>query len=184
MKNIQISILFMFLVTLYQCQKKETDIKETRKHYQKNIQKDDSVLLNISTNISSNNIKSINLYKYNQLNICDQSKAVSIIYNQKLSHCFDYVKTIEGKEVVDFIKIIKNPTTYGAEDVACFDTDYSVTLLNKENQIAGYLNISFSCNKLISNPVIKERKFHSRDGLTKVGFSKKGRRKIKNILKL
>ena len=31
-------------------------------------------------------------------NECEQSKAVSVIYDKRISVCFDYVKRIEGKK--------------------------------------------------------------------------------------
>lgn len=182
MKNIQILILLMFSVTLYQCQKKNDDRRETEKH-SKEVKKDsDSIVLNISKDISITDISYMSLYKYNEQNDCEQSKAVSIIYNGQLSSCFDYMKTIKGKGMVDFLTLVKEPKTYGKEDVACFDTDYSLIFCNKNNEVVGYINISDSCNKLISNPEIKEREFYSQDGLRKVGFSEKEKEKIKQIL--
>lgn len=179
MKNTQILILLMFSVVLYQCQKKEL---YTEKHSSKDKKNNDSIVLNISKDILPIDIHYMKLYKYDEENDCNQSKAVSIIYNNQLSSCFNYVKTIKGKNVKDFLTLIKDPKTYGAEDVACFDTDNSLTLYNIKNEVVGYINISKSCNKLISNPEIKERHYNSKDGLRKVGFSEKGKEKIKQIL--
>lgn len=183
MKNIQILILFMFSVVLYQCQKKEMySKKDTERHSSIDKKNNDSIILNISKDIFPADVHYMKLYKYDEKNDCEQSKAVSIIYNKQLSVCFDYIKIIKGKEMLDFLTTVKNPKTYGSEDVACFDTDHALILYNVKDEVVGYINISDSCNKLISNPEIKEREFYSQGGLRKVGFSKKGKEKIKQIL--
>lgn len=183
MKNIQNLILLMFSVILCQCQKKELYRDSVTQIYSSKDKKDnDSIILNISKGIFPTEIDYIKVYKYDSKNDCEQSKAVSIVYNNHLSSCFNYLKTFKNKDVKDFIIIIKDPKTYGAEDIACFDTDYALLLYNKKNEVVAYINISESCNKLISNPEIKERHFYSQDGLRKVGFSKKGKEKIKQIL--
>lgn len=183
MKNIQILILFIFSIVLYQCQKKEMYTeKNIERHSSEDKKNNDSIILNISKDIFPADVHYMKLYKYDEKNDCEQSKAVSIIYNKQLSVCFDYIKIIKGKDMVDFLTTVKNPKTYGAEDVACFNTDYSVILYNKKNEVIGYINVSIDCNKLISNPEIKEMEFYSQGGLTKVGFSKKGKEKIMQIL--
>lgn len=183
MKNIQILILLMFSIVLYQCQKKEMYYgQNTEKNSLKHRKNNDSIILNLGTDIFPADVDYMKLYKYDARNDCEQSKAVSIIYNEQLSVCFNYIRIIKGKKMVDFLATIKNIETYGAEDVACFNTDYSIILYNKKNEVIGYINISFDCNKLISNPEIKETEFYSQNGLRKVGFSKKGREKIKQIL--
>jgi hypothetical protein len=183
MKNMQILILFIFSIVLYQCQKKEMYTeKNTERHSSEDKKNNDSIILNISKDIFPANVHYMKLYKYDEKNDCEQSKAVSVIYDNRISVCFDYVKRIEGKKVKDFINLVRNPKTYGAEDVACFDTDYSLILYNRKDEITGYINISNSCNKLISNPKIKEMEFYSRDGLRKVGFSKGIKEKIQQIL--
>lgn len=181
MKNIKILTVLLFSVVLFQCQKKESHRENVSSAGKKN---DHHIVLNIGKDIFSANVHYMKIYKYNEQNNCNQSKAVSVIYDNQLSSCFDYVKTINGKDIEDFLGTIKNPNTYGGEDVACFDTDYSLILYNIKDEVAGYINISESCNKLISNPEIKEREFYSKDGLRKVGFSEKGKEKIKQILKL
>ena len=136
--------------------------------------------IKISDNFNS--ASSLLLYKFNPKNSCDQSKAVSIIKDNKISQCFDFVKTFNGTKVKEILNLLNNEDTYGNEDVACFDTDHALILYNVKNEVVGYINISESCNKLISNPEIKEMEFYSQGGLRKVGFSKKGKDKIKQIL--
>ncbi|WP_343686117.1 hypothetical protein [Chryseobacterium gleum] len=181
MKNIKILTVLLFSVVLYQCQKKDSQIEVVSSTKKKN---NDSLVLNVGKDLFSIPVHYMKLYKFNEQNYCNQNKAVSVIYDNQLSSCFDYVKTINGKDIDDFLGTIKNPKTYGGEDVACFDTDYSLILYNIKDEVVGYINISESCNKLISNPEIKEREFYSKNGLRKVGFSKKGKEKIKKILKI
>ncbi len=133
------------------------------------------------TGSASNTIK---LYKFNPQNNCNQSKAVSIIYEDKISPCFDYVKTIKTGEVKKITGLLRKSTTYGGEDVACFDTEYALLIFDKSNVVIGYVNISLSCNKLISNPIIPEREHYANQGLRKVGFSKKGRNTLLKLLGL
>ncbi|MGR3854037.1 hypothetical protein [Chryseobacterium indologenes] len=183
MKNIQILTSLIFLVSLYQCQQKKIDVRENMKKYsQEGKTSSNSIFINIGKEISIIDTDYMKLYKYDETNECEQSKAVSVIYDNRISVCFDYVRRIEGEKVKDFINLVRNPKTYGAEDVACFDTDYSLILYNSKDEITGYINISNSCNKLISNPKIKEMEFYSRDGLRKVGFSKGIKEKIQQIL--
>lgn len=124
----------------------------------------------------------IKLYRFDPKNNCSQSKAVSIIYEGKIADCFDYVKTIEYADALNIVKLLRTPSTYGNEDVACFDTDYALLLFDKSNVVYGYVNISLFCNKLMSNPSIPEREAWSQDGLRKVGFSKKGRENLLMLL--
>lgn len=181
MKNIQILTLLIFSVTLFQCQKKEQDNISSKKEI---IKKRDNITINIGKDITATDTDYMKLYKYNEQNDCDQSKGVSVVYNGQLSPCFDYINTIKGKDMISFLTTIKNPKTYGAEDVACFDTNYSLILYNKKNEVIGYVNISNNCNKLTSNPKIKERELYSQDGLRKIGFSEEGKEKINHILEM
>jgi hypothetical protein len=141
----------------------------------------ETVKINLAKQITASASNTIKLYKFNPNNPCEQSKAVSIIYENKVASCFDYVKTIAVGDVKKTVSLLRTPTTYGSEDVACFDTDYALLIFDKKNVVIGYVNISLSCNKLISNPIITERGYYSKGGLQKVGFSKKGR---SNLLKL
>jgi hypothetical protein len=121
------------------------------------------------------------LYKFDSTNNCDQSKAVSIVKNNRISICFDYVKKIEDSNVKKILNLLHSKSTYGKEDAPCFDTDYALIAIKEEN-IIGYINISLSCNKLISNPIIEERIIETKEGLRKVGFSIQGKNDLKKFL--
>ena len=123
----------------------------------------------------------LRLYKYNPTNNCNQSKAISIVKDNKITPCFDYIRDFNDSEKVLFISLIQNPDTYGNEDVACFHIEYSVLAMDSAT-IVGFINISISCNKLISNPEIPARTAHSEDGLRKVGFTRIGRSKLLKLL--
>ncbi|MOA06986.1 hypothetical protein D3C78_1266580 [compost metagenome] len=139
--------------------------------------------VNIELRDSFKNADSLILFRFNAKNPCSQSKAVSIIKENKISECFDYVRTIQGGEVKNIINVLYDSDTYGGEEVACFDTDYS--LIAVENDvIIGFINISFSCNKLISKPLIIERDKHINESLRKVGFSSSGKKLLLRLLKL
>lgn len=138
--------------------------------------------LNINLTEKIKAADSIVLFKFNSDNLCDQSKAVSIIKNNEISKCFDYIKTIKGKAVSNFINLLHTKTTYGGGNVACFDTDYSVILI-KNNSIIAYINISISCNKLFANPKIQEQESHYKnEGVGSIGFSTSGREQLLNSL--
>lgn len=123
----------------------------------------------------------LRLYKYNPTNDCNQSKAISIVKDNKITPCFDYIRDFNDSEKELFISLIQNPDTYGNEDVACFDTEYSVLAIDSAT-IVGFVNISISCNKLISIPEIPARTAHAEDGLRKVGFTRIGRSKLLKML--
>lgn len=123
------------------------------------------------------------LYKFNPNNPCNQSKAVSIIKENKISECFDFIKTIKGNDVKNIIALLHNTKSYGSEDLACFDTEYSLVAFTK-NKIIGYINISFNCNKLISNPTIAERDSFVKNDIRNIGFSINGKKKLYKLLGL
>ncbi len=142
----------------------------------------EAIKLGLKKQITVSASNTIKLYKYNPQNECNQSKVVSVIYEDKLSTCFDYVKTFRMGKVKKIMKFLRALTTYGGEDVACFDTEYALLIFDKSNMAIGYINISLSCNKLISNPVITEREYYANPGFRKVGFSKKGRTGLLKLL--
>jgi hypothetical protein len=107
---------------------------------------------------------------------------VSVIKDNQLTTCFDYVKTIDVVNTKKLISVLSVPSSYGAEDVACFTTQYGMVVLDRSGVIIGYINLSLSCNKLISNPVIREREHFSHNGLRLVGFSTSGRTKLLALL--
>ncbi|MGE8421897.1 MULTISPECIES: hypothetical protein [Sphingobacterium] len=170
MKTSLVMLLLMFYFTGVKCQLKD----------EKKAVDDNYPVINIAKKLDINQVIKIELYRFNPKKKSNQSKAISIVYNNRIAPCFDYIRTIKDKD--KFIKIITDHHTYGSEDIACFDTGYSVLLYGNKDDIVGYINISMSCNKLISNPEIKERTYYSRDGLRKVGFSKKGKISIQKIL--
>lgn len=138
----------------------------------------------LAKNFTQMKAASMQLFKFDTANFCDQSKAVSVVYNNKVSKCFTYLKNFKIDKVKRFIKSLRDKTTYGNEDVACFDTEYGIVFYNSYGNIIGYINISFSCNKLISNPIIPEREHFVTKKSRKVGFSLVGRGKIIKLLGL
>jgi len=125
---------------------------------------------------------SLILFKFNSDNLCNQSKAVSIIKKNEISGCFDYVRTIKADKVDTIIKLLHDKTTYGGGNVACFDTDYAIIAIKNSNIIA-YVNISLSCNKLIANPKIQEQEAHYKnEGVGRIGFSRNGKEKLIHLL--
>jgi hypothetical protein len=180
--NKNILILLLFTAVFFQCQKVPVENNTTKS---KSVaEKYKIARIKLCTSILSDSISYLKLYKFNENNLCDQSKAVSIIHNNKISVCFDYIKTLKGKRVNEFIETIKDHSTYGAEDVACFDTDYSAVFYNNKDMIIGFTNISFSCHKLNSTPKITEMKYYSENGLSKIGFSKDGEMNLKKALEI
>jgi hypothetical protein len=165
----KIIIVLFYWISLISCNAQEL---KTNNHV---------IDIRIEENIKS--ATSLILYKFNPKNPCSQSKAVSIIKEDKISECFDYVTTFNGNEVKDILYILYDTNTYGAEDVACFDTEYSLLAIN-DNKVIGFINISFRCNKLISTPAIKERDSHLNGNLRNVGFSKNGKENLYQLLKL
>jgi len=145
------------------------------------VQSQDTLSIKLAKTVDTNSVQSIKLYKFNPDNSCNQSKGVSIVFNNKLSSCFDFVKNIAPGKVKSIVSLVTSAKSYGGEDVACFTTNYSLLLLNSNNVVTGYIDISFDCNKLISNPIISERISKSNAGLRKVGFSKTSR---ENLIKL
>ncbi|WP_426792352.1 hypothetical protein [Sphingobacterium sp. WOUb80] len=186
MKASLVILLLMFYFTGVNCHRRTVSSEMAEKEGvviskgEKKGLDDNYPVINIAKKIDINQIIKIELYRFNSKRSCNQSKAISIIYNNRIAPCFNYIRTIKDKD--KFLKIITDHHTYGAEDVACFDTDYSVLLYGSKGDIMGYINISMSCNKLTSNPEIKERTYYSRDGLRKVGFSKRGKISIQKIL--
>lgn len=141
-------------------------------------------IIKLAKDYSQMKAASMRLFKFDTANICDQSKAVSVVYNNKVSKCFTHLKSFKVDKVKRFIKSLRDKATYGNDDVACFDTDYGVVFYNSYGSIVGYVNISFSCNKLISNPIIPEREYFITEKSRKVGFSIVGRKKIIKLLGL
>lgn len=188
MKTILIALIMIFSLSTVNCQRRGTDfrlpkLKDSAKiNTQGYFPQNKDIAINISTEINFKKVGYMELYKINLTKGCDQSKAVSIVYQNKIAKCFDYMKTIKGREKDNFIRIIRDYHTYGGDDVACFDTDYGLLLYGYQNEIVGYINISKSCNKLVSNPEIKERTYYAHDGLRLIGFSKKGRKNIEKVL--
>src|SRR5687767_2303950 len=97
--------------------------------------------IKIEKQIDIEKSKSIKLFRFNSKNSCDQSKAVSVIYENKISTCFDYVKEIKKDNIKKIIKLLRSSASYGNEDVACFDTEQALVIYDKANVIIGYINI-------------------------------------------
>ena len=118
------------------------------------------------------------LYKFNPLKNCNQTREVSIIKENRISKCFDYIRIIKGNDVKNILEFLYDSNNYGGEEVPCFDTSYSLLAYSSNNKIIGYINISLGCNKLLSNPTIKEQGKPSN-----IGFSKSGMQQLKKLLK-
>lgn len=140
--------------------------------------------IKISKNLVIGNVEFMKLYVDSNKRECDQKKAISIIFNDKISSCFDYVKSFSKGDCHKILKHINTSSTYGGEDVACFETDYALLLYNKQKTIIGYINISFFCNKLNSNPRIDAIKVLSSGKIRRNGFSKHGRKELLELLGL
>jgi len=143
-----------------------------------------TVKIELGKDVSSKTCQLIKLFKYNPKNFCDQSKGVSIVFDNKISPCFDHIKTFDTRQSKKIVGLLRSVRTYGSYDAPCFDTDYALMIYNKSNKIVGHIEISFSCNKLISEPNIKEREHFNHDGLRNVGFSKSGRKTLIKLLML
>ena len=143
-----------------------------------------SVRIELNNELSTKSITTIKLYRFNSKNTCNQSKAVSIIFDNKISTCFDLVKTIKKENVKKIINCLRTKKTYGNGDVACFDTDYGLIMYNVKRIIVGYVNISLFCNKINAAPLIQEREYFVSNTLRKVGLSIVGRKKIMKLLGL
>jgi hypothetical protein len=139
--------------------------------------------VNIAKYFSQMNAVSMRLFKFDRSNDCDQSKAVSILYENKVSKCFTYLEDFKVDKVDTITASLMDTATYGNVDMACFDTDYGMVFYDSRETIVGYINISFSCNKLIANPKISERDIFITESARKVGFSDKGRKKLLALLR-
>lgn len=134
MENIKILTVLLVSVVLFQCQKKASYREQVSSTDKKN---DHRLVLNIGKDLFSANVHYMKLYKYNEQNNCNQNKAVSVIYDNQLFSCFDYVKTTNGKDVEDFLGTIKNPKSLLWEGF-CFWSenkclgDYSFNLYIRE----------------------------------------------------
>lgn len=128
--------------------------------------------------ISINDSNTIKLYKWMEGNPCNQSKAVSIVYQDEISTSFDYVRTISTEDTKKIMTLLHQPSTYGNKNVTCSDTDYALLVYNKEDILIAYINISFYCNKLNSSPPIKERQPFSDNIYRNIGFSRPAREEL------
>ncbi len=124
------------------------------------------------------------LYKLNTGNLCEQEKAVAIMYNGRLSSCFDYVRSISPDTARKIIKLIRTPATYGGGYPFCFNTDYALLITNAKNEVCSYVSVSFNCNQLIPYPRVKEQEVLSKGELHLFGFSKKGYTRLARLLLL
>lgn len=93
-------------------------------------------------------------YYYKNAKGCDQSKKASIIQNNEISPCFQYLKSFEKDDAKKIINLLRDRNTYeGPIERPCSETHYALLILNN-NVVTGYVNISLDCNKLFSNPAI------------------------------
>lgn len=119
----------------------------------------DAPVVKLSKQIKASSASVVKLYgyfdyHYKNVKGCDQSKNASIVQDNKISPCFNYLKTFEKEDAKKIIHFLNAPSTYGAPvDAACFETHYALLVLDKD-VVTGYVNISLSCNRIISSPVI------------------------------
>lgn len=93
-------------------------------------------------------------YYYKNVAGCDSSKTASIIQNNKISPCFQYLRSFEKDDAKKIINLLNDRSTYkGPVDRPCSETHYALLIFNN-NVVTGYVNISLDCNKIISNPAI------------------------------
>jgi hypothetical protein len=138
-------------------------------------------LIRIENRINLNNIASAKLFVLNHTTVSSNQKYASVIFNGQISKNFDYLKTIDMIKSRKIMKHLTSKSTYGGEDYACFETDYGIVLYDVKKVIIGYVNISFFCDKIISDPDIPECNNYSSKNQSLAGFSIKGR---KNLLQL
>lgn len=111
-------------------------------------------------------------------------RAGSSLYNGKLSRCFDYVRNISPDTAQRIVKLIRTPATYGGGYLFCFYTDYALLIINAENEVCGYVSVSFNCNQLTAYPEVKEQDNIKKGELYLYGFSKKGYAGLSRLLSL
>ncbi|SHM67396.1 hypothetical protein [Mucilaginibacter sp. OK098] len=122
--------------------------------------------------------------KTNETEECNDQKSGSVIDKNKLSSCFRLVKTISSTDSRKIVGILRSKGTYGFLKYDCFSTDYAIVLFSKSDAVIGYVNFSFTCGNLYSNPVIDEQKSLSPKNYSLVGFSKNGKSQLLKILRL
>ncbi|SIN86804.1 hypothetical protein [Chitinophaga niabensis] len=137
----------------------------------------ETIVFKPAENLTVSNVSAIKLYAYDINKGCDRATPVSLIDNDKVTPCSRYVKTFEKEKVKQIIKLLRSEATYGGEPAACFETNYSLMMLDKANVVIGYVDISLFCNRLIANPLIPETG-------KKNGFSKKGKELLLHTLEL
>lgn len=114
-------------------------------------------------------------YHYKSIKDCDQSKKASIVHHNKISPCFNYLRSFEKDDAKKIIRLLNNRRTYGHPvDTTCFETHYALLIL-ENNVVTGYVNISLSCNRIISGPGIPA---------AATAFSPKGKDALQRALKL
>lgn len=93
-------------------------------------------------------------YHYQNVKGCDQSKTASIVQNNKVSPCFQYLRSFEKDNAKKIINLLRNRNTYeNAVEKPCLETHYALLIL-ENNIVTGYVNINLACNRIISNPAI------------------------------
>jgi hypothetical protein len=138
--------------------------------------------LNVSIGKHYDSSVSMSLYEFRRQNHCDQSKAVSIIKDGKISPCFSFVRFISKQDTREVIRLLNDSKTYGNGE-PCFDTDYALLIIDN-NTVVGYINISFRCHTLMAVPSIAAQEQYIKDGWTRGGVSSMGNNKLLSVLKL
>lgn len=113
--------------------------------------------------------------------ICPVSKI--FLDKNMVSKCFVLKKELNKKQTQKLLKLVNCKETYGNPPLSCSTTQIGVVFYKQDN-IAGYISLSFDCNDLESDKPLYGNEFHKissgEDGyFIYSSFSDSGRRKLK-----
>ena len=137
---------------------------------------------NSDLNFDPEKVGQIKLYRFNKSNFCDQSKGLSIIYNNKLSPCFDYLKSLDKNRSKSIIKLLLSKKSYGEPFMVTFDTDYAITVYDNVDKLIGWINFSQQFQSSRSTPRIEVQEIQTNGPIKKDGLVKKSRKKLIKLL--
>ncbi|MEZ2440254.1 hypothetical protein AB6805_00930 [Chitinophaga sp. RCC_12] len=144
----------------------------------------ESLIENLDKELIFRKEYTMKLYKFNVGHSCDQVKGETIMYDGKLSRCFDYIRDISPDTAQQVVRLMKSPDTYGNGYSACFFTEYALLIINTKSEVHSYVSLSFKCNQLTAYPGIKEQDNIKKGELYLYGFSKKGYAGLSRLLLL
>jgi hypothetical protein len=140
--------------------------------------------LNINNELSIKDIHYIRLFKYDINNYCNQSRAIKIIHNDSISPCFDFVKKIDATTSKNIFSLLNKKSTYGNENMACFDTDYAMIVYDKSDAIIGTVQLSLDCNKVMIKPCTEALNYYDNLKFSPIGLSIYSRKKLLSLCKI